>query len=37
MFGWNLNTIKDKAGSLASKAKGIAKDMLVVDEDQITP
>lgn len=37
MFGWNLNTIKDKAGSLASKAKGIAKDMLVVEDDLNTP
>ena len=34
MFGgWNLSQLKDTAGSIASKAKGLAKDMLVIDEE----
>lgn len=35
MFGWNqLSQLKDKAGSIGSKVKDFAKDMLVVEEQE---
>lgn len=32
MFGWNVKSIKDAAGSVAQKAKGIAKDILIIED-----